>query len=316
MFTFEQDTLDGAVRLQLMNTKTGERVTLMPEFGGNVNSLILAKGKKLYPVIQGYKKRNDFIKDAQYKSWHLIPFPHRVKDGQYFFQDHAYQLPLNEVDRHHAYHGFYGHRQLQIESVRQEADSISLQLADKYLGEIPGYPFLIRTAITYTLHAARGFMCTTDIKNIDQNTLPVGAGWHPYFKIGASVDELMLRLPPAREVELDQRLIPTGMLGTTHVFREFIPLRGLRLDALFQFEPRTGIAAVELYHAQLKLLLQLGMEIGPKKYNYVYVRIPPSRDAIALNPMTCNSDAFNNGRGLIVLTSGESFQGTCGIRLA
>lgn len=317
MFTFEQDTLDGAVRLQLTNTKTGERVTFMPEFGGNVNSLILAKGKKLYPIIQGYKKRSDFINDQQFKSWHLIPFPHRVKDGQYFFQDHVYQLPLNEADRHHARHGFYAHRHLQIESVREEADSIALRLGDKYLGEIPGYPFLFRTDITYTLHAERGFVCTTEIKNIDTNTMPLGTGWHPYFKIGGSVDELMLRLPTAYKVELDQRMLPTGMLDETPAFQDFVALRGLRLDTLFQFAPHDdGIAALELYHPQLNLRLQFGLEIGPQKYNFIYLYIPPSRDAIAVNPMTCNSDAFNSGEGLIVLASGETFRGTCGIRLA
>jgi aldose 1-epimerase len=45
---------------------------------------------------------------------------------------------------------------------------------------------------------------------------------------------------------------------------------------------------------------------------------PPdeNRDCIAIEPMSCNTNAFNNGDGLTILEPGEKFKGKYGVSLA
>ena len=57
-------------------------------------------------------------------------------------------------------------------------------------------------------------------------------------------------------------------------------------------------------------------EAGPGAYRYLQVYTPPGRESIAIEPMTCAPNAFNNGMGLIRLDPGEAFTASFGISLA
>ena len=80
-------------------------------------------------------------------------------------------------------------------------------------------------------------------------------------------------------------------------------------------EKKEGIAITELYDPQRDLRIVLWQETGKRKYNYLQIFTHPSRMSIAIEPMTCNIDAFNNKEGLITLKSDESFKACYGIRL-
>ena len=51
------------------------------------------------------------------------------------------------------------------------------------------------------------------------------------------------------------------------------------------------------------------------KYNYLQVFIPPLRNSIAIEPMTCNTDAFNNKEGLIILEPDQQFKASYGVSI-
>ena len=55
-------------------------------------------------------------------------------------------------------------------------------------------------------------------------------------------------------------------------------------------------------------------ETGPQKFNYMQVFMPPYGTSIALEPMTCNIDAFNNGDGLTNLAPGETLRAKAGVQ--
>ena len=50
-----------------------------------------------------------------------------------------------------------------------------------------------------------------------------------------------------------------------------------------------------------------------KKWNFLQVFTPPHRQSIALEPMTCNIDAFNNQDGLKMLAPKETLSGVFGV---
>jgi aldose 1-epimerase len=59
--------------------------------------------------------------------------------------------------------------------------------------------------------------------------------------------------------------------------------------------------------------LHYWQETGAGKYNFLQVFIPPLRHCVALEPMTCAPDAFNNGMGLARLEPGEMLKGSFGV---
>jgi len=56
-------------------------------------------------------------------------------------------------------------------------------------------------------------------------------------------------------------------------------------------------------------------ETGKYKYNFLQVYTPPHRKSIAIEPMTCAPNAFNNEQGLIILAPFESFSASWGISM-
>ena len=59
--------------------------------------------------------------------------------------------------------------------------------------------------------------------------------------------------------------------------------------------------------------LQLSFDTGKEAFLQVYT--PEHRKSIAIEPMTCVTDAFNNGIGLEVLDSGTEYQWTIKMKL-
>lgn len=55
-------------------------------------------------------------------------------------------------------------------------------LKSKYVKDVTGYPFTFELGITYEISDAHGFTCEVTVKNIGDETMPIGIGLHPYFK--------------------------------------------------------------------------------------------------------------------------------------
>lgn len=70
-----------------------------------------------------------------------------------------------------------------------------------------------------------------------------------------------------------------------------------------------------VYDKEQNIKIEPWQEKGPNKYNYLQLYIPPDRNSIAIEPMTCNIDAFNNHNGLITLQPKESFDAKYGVRV-
>ena len=90
----------------------------------------------------------------------------------------------------------------------------------------------------------------------------------------------------------------------------------LAFDTCFEIKPgKDGIQTTELHDEEAGLTIQLWQETGENKYNYIQVFIPPDRSSIALEPATCNINAFNNLEGLITLKPEETYEAAYGVRL-
>jgi len=110
-------------------------------------------------------------------------------------------------------------------------------------------------------------------------------------------------------------MIPTGKILAFEKFCELTKISSTELDTGFKIDAAEISMETELFDPEAFVKIKVYQEIGEKKYNFLQVYIPPTRDSIAIEPMTCNIDAFNNRDGLIVLEPGEIFEASYGVRL-
>ncbi|MFZ2898025.1 MAG: hypothetical protein WA004_05355 [Saprospiraceae bacterium] len=279
------------------------------EAGGMSFAFVPARGACLtelviggVPLLDGYREASELDTLDWGKSAILAPFPNRLKDGKYRFEGKEYQFPVNEPARNNALHGFVMDKPFEI----VEEGDFSVALEYRYEGSFGYYPFPFLLRVTYSLSVADGFTAFFEMKNTGSSPMPAGLGWHPYFQLGDSADALSLQLPAAEQVLVDERMIPTGEKVCYDAFEAMKQIGATAFDTGFRLpEPcvvrlREGTRELEYWQ--------------DGAFPYLQVFIPPARRSIALEPMTCNIDALNNGEGLRILAPGEAIRGRAGLR--
>jgi aldose 1-epimerase len=247
----------------------------------------------------------------------LIPFPGRVADGRYVFDGEAFQLERNDKEGPNAIHGFV--RTLPWVVAAQEANRALFEVsltAEHYASK--GYPFSLRTRVSYELNE-QGLTCSFEVRNIGERIAPVGVGFHPYFTVGSSViDDDVVRIPGAASLEFNERLAPTGRIipvaGTKWDYRTARPIGARRFNHCYvQLErDAEGSATATLRHARSGRTIEVRMD---RSFSAVVIYTGDAiagaaRRAVAIEPMTCASDAFNHPEwGLQSLPPGGTFSG-------
>lgn len=320
----------------LEHTETGEFITIIPEFGAILRRLVLRKGHHLFALIEAPDSPQALIADESYASAFLYPFPSRIHHGIYSFEGEDYALKMNETKRDNALHGFV-HRQ-PFSVVSQEATDTHAQLVLRYdyAGDTFGYPFPFALTITYQLvqanrlnygsSSATDRMCALRVSYTAQNTgltrAPAAFGWHPYFTFIQEaettrelVDNMTIALPAHTPIKLNDNLIPMGKGAARS--GETLRLNERELNNVFLIEPVQNQPYSETVLQSIKTGARLivGQETGAGKLNYLVCYTPPRRDNIAIEPLTANVDAFNNGEGLAVLDPGGTLSGSIWVRL-
>ncbi|MCP4123830.1 MAG: aldose 1-epimerase [Bacteroidetes bacterium] len=298
---------------KLINQQSGEYVVIVPEVGANVIEMVLKSKDTLCSVLQGYLNDEALDRHNGYRSSRLLPFPNRIRDGNFVFNGESHQLTINRAKEGHAIHGLFYKSNFVVGSTIAGPHDAVLSLHLDYKGNLPGYPFHFRAGIEYKLHEG-GFESSLRVLNTGDAPLPFGDGWHPYFKLNGDVNDLYLTLPQAEEMAIDQRKIPTGVFQSFTPFSKRQRIGEIQLDNGLRLQ-ENGTVVTELYHKKTDVKLSVWQETGPSKYNYLQVYIPKTRDAVAIEPMTCAANAFNNSYGLITLKPGEEFEAKFGVYL-
>jgi aldose 1-epimerase len=256
--------------------------------------------------------RKDWSRDGRGQL--LLPWPNRIRGGRYRFGGRHHQLAVTEVDRNNAIHGLVRWVTWQVEEAEPERARLSVEVSPQ-----PGYLFWMRFEVEYCL-TTEGLAVTMVARNLGRGPAPFGAGAHPYVRLAGHVaDDLVLRIPAGRCLTTDDQGIPSGEVeveGTEYDFREGRRIGPMRLDTCFSDLPRDGW--------EVELEVGSGFDRArvwaDRAFPYVMVYsgdgvTPPGRRraGLAVEPMTCAPDAFNSGRGLLVLGPGETFRGRWGL---
>jgi galactose mutarotase-like enzyme len=141
----------------------GEQQAVIVEVGAALRSYRVA-GRD---ILSGYGE-SEMATSARGQP--LIPWPNRLRDGQYSWNGTQHQLPLSEPAKHNAIHGLV--RWTNWTTARQSTSEVELR---QVLHPQPGYPFTLDLSVAYRLDES-GLTVTTTATNAGSSALPYAAG--------------------------------------------------------------------------------------------------------------------------------------------
>lgn len=281
--------------------------------GGLLNHLILSAGNKSLSLLPCYDSLEDLSNNFSYRCVGLFPFPNRLRDGKYSFEGVDYQFPINEKGNNNNLHGFLKELTPEVEVKGAESNKPGLLTRYSYDGTRSYYPFPSEVTIEYKLDSSAELRVIFTVKNTGKGSMPVGAGWHPYFQLGEKIDNLYMKMPQSERVLIDERMIPTGKTQPYTHFDKWTRIADTRLDDCF-VPVKGGVeeVAVLLWSEKAGAGIEIWQDTN---YGFIQIYTSPNRESIAIEPMSCNINAFQSNDGLSVLAAGESFSGEFGVRM-
>lgn len=294
VFSKKEDGLDKIVLKSDTST-----VEIIPNCGGILNAWQVENNGTLIDVIDGYESEADFKENCEskgFRSVKLSPYVCRMAEGKYNFEGQDFQVKkffLNE----HAIHGLV--YDAAFEPVHQQADETGaiLQLEYCYAATDKGFPFQYTIMLEYVLQANNLLTLNTYVLNQHAAAIPLADGWHPYFKLGESVNKLSLCMASKKMVGFDETLIPTGELLDYKRFQVPEIIGDTFLDNCFELNAHNEQACL-LENAELGLKLEIFANEG---YPFLQVYTPPNRKSIAIENLSSAPNSFNNRIGIIYL---------------
>jgi aldose 1-epimerase len=298
-------TTDAATTLCLPGSDA--RLRLHPECGGWVESLVLelhgSPVELLCPNPRGHgppSKASDHDRcfDPFFAGRFLWPFNDRIPGGRYALDGNEYRLPVNDAESGDAIHGVLYRRPMVLDCTAPPDatdDRVGVTLSKRLShDEYPGYPF--EAALEIGLGLRRTSLdLTMTTRNTGATKMPVAFGWHPYFQLpgAGTADDLRLRTNATHHVPVDDRLLPLSgpaPIGPSACGR-FCRGTPARIGDL---ELDTAVAGdrVEIRTELSTSLCTLSIEQSAA-IPYQQWFIPPSRNSIAIEPITAATDSFN-----------------------
>jgi aldose 1-epimerase len=257
----------------------------------------------------------------------LFPFPNRIRDGRFTWDGREYQLPRNDSAGKNAIHGFTCRRSWRV--VEQGADADGAWVTAEFQGSVDAadvrdlWPADYRLRVTYRL-AGLSLRIEAVAENPDSRPLPFGLGYHPYFRVpfaGGDPAAYQVSIPAAAFWQLEESL-PTGRrlplverpacdLATPR------PFGTLQLDDVLTGLPGPAPAETTVLYPRGAATAPTGVGLEVRAgtaFREVVAFTPPHRQAVALEPYTCTTDAINLQQrgvdaGLLVLPPGGAWAG-------
>jgi aldose 1-epimerase len=299
-----------------MRATTGEQYELSL---GDVRAAITEVGAGIRQLsvagVQLAEPWDEFAPRPFFAGATLVPWPNRVRGGQWTSDGAEQQLDVTEPELGHALHGLLADRPFDVES--RDASSITLAAT---IYPIRGYFFQLDYSVRYELTAG-GIRVTQRVGNVGVASAPAAFGAHPFLRVGdVPVGQLTVQSSARSFLEQDARQIPTGSAPTAGTDRDL--RAGRVVDELYFDDTFADLELVDgLYRQRLSAPDGRFVEVWQEPdFDHVHVfvtRIFPGPDglttAIAIEPMTAPPDAFNSGTGVRWLEPGDTWSASWGI---
>jgi aldose 1-epimerase len=288
---------------------SGAELEILAGFGAGLNGWRVPSAQGMLELMAGYASEEDLrARHADTSAGvRLSPFPNRLKGGKWKWGNQSGELPINFKWQPHAIHGLLHTHAWNFVSYTSDAAAAELTLERSWQTKQFGFPFPFTARTTFRMEAE----CITvrsETVNLGSAAMPYGEGWHPYFSLGAPVDELELRLPMVDSVLVDDLSIPTGDRVPFADFAQSRVLGDRFIDNCWAVASTDAVATTELYNKKLGCRLAIWQQNGPGLFRYIQAYTPPDRQSIAIEPMTCEPDMLNHHRDLLVVEPQQSLK--------
>ncbi|OJY87761.1 MAG: hypothetical protein BGP13_04845 [Sphingobacteriales bacterium 40-81] len=302
MFCLKEENKNGFDTIALIDNSTDTSVEIIPACGAMLHAFITKSNSGVINIIDSYTNKAAFDAEAEskgYKGLKLSPFPCRIQNASYIFNNKQYNFSKN-LTKGSAIHGLLYKKPFAVSSKYADEHEARITLFYQYPGDDAGYPFTYNCEVTYCLKKNRNLTVTTTITNNGKSALPIADGWHPYFTFHKKVDELELQFNSTSMLEF-ANLIPTGNTIETKAFLKAVIIGNKEIDNSFVLDFSLPQPMCILRDAVSGWQLEISPE---RSYPYLQIYIPPHRNSIAIENLSAPPDAFNNKTGLIELMPG------------
>lgn len=310
-FQCYQSNMNSKIKYKILkNLKTNEYAKVAVSLGGSVDKLCLLGTSGEAPCLSVLQTVSDLSTSCEHnRNQLLLPFANRIANGTYSFNGTTFYLPRIADDGANAIQGFLHGKMMQVADQNANQDSASLSLSYTFDGSEPGYPFVLAMNLEYTL-SEEGFAITVTATNPDPAGWPAPyyVGWHPYFAGNNQIEDISVKLDRCAEwshLLLDDVNIPTGQVVPGEVPK--VPIGkagyddGYKAVATNRCGPKLCTCIQNLYDGESTVLRQ------PATNQFVQVFDGGKNwgwRAVAVEPMSGATNAFNSADGLTVISGG------------
>ena len=294
MYTISEKYInDQEESIQIENKMYNSIVKISPKMGGAIQHLVL-NGKTLIHQRQSSNSHQDYFSSV------LFPFVNRIENGVFSFDGKQYNLPINEMDKGHALHGFVYNKPFVVTDSDCDKDSAYINLRFSEKTSPKGLPFDFIIELQYTITQFE-LSLKVKVENIGSQSFPFGLGWHPYFHTTSKENRSI-------QMNSDQKLTFTnGMIPSS-----FDPIETSQIPINKHFDDcfhlKNGSVSFTNNNYGIKLT-------STAETNYLQIYTPPENTSVAIEMMTSPPNSFNNNKGILVLAPQDCYELEWGIRL-
>ena len=249
-------------------------------------------------LIDGISANDDGLKTYKnkYNSAILFPYPNRIADGTYMFKNINYNLEINEPALNNRLHGLVFNQRFTVKETFTSIENAKIVFNYKYDGSTEGFPFPYNLELTYTFTKNKVSL-DFEVINEGKTAFPFGIGWHPYFKVD-NLSDSTLDFEAKTQYLVNKNMIPTE--ETPLKFKTPLLIKDTFLDDCFITEKSKTLLKTDIYTIEIDFS-------SKKPTSFLQVYTPQTRDSIAIEPMTCAPNSFNNKNGLLILETDKKY---------
>ena len=305
MFSINKKSEAGFEKIILKNDITNNYAAIIPACCAMIHEFVVERDKEQINVIDSYQSLEEFknlLKEKGFMGCKLSPFVCRLNNGKYHFGEKEYSIQKS-LPAKHSLHGLLYDKAFVITSENANESGASVTMKYEYRAEDPGYPFNYDCIVTWRLEPENKLTVTTECINKDEGLIPMQDGWHPYFTLSNSIDDLQLEFQVKNMVEFNSDLIPTGKVINYTKFSTIEKLGDTFLDNCFTLDTQECQPLCVLRNPKKNIEIQFSPD---ESYPYLQIYTPSHRKSIAIENISGTPDGFNNEMGVVTLESGQS----------
>lgn len=298
-FSIRRITENGLSLFRLTDHQNGSYADILPSHGALLHAFTVTAHGQPLNIIDGYADAASLDRQlaTSYKSSKLSPFVCRIPEGKWEWQGEQLEFEKKFMDGS-AIHGLLYNKAFRVVDQFTDDHQASLRLKYHYRKDDRGYPFEYICEVVYSLHPSNVLQVETKVFNADECPIPVADGWHPYFTLGAAIDDCELTIASDSMLEFNDKLIPTGKMIYDPSLRNGGLLGNRFLDNCFQLEQTDGEPVCIFSNPARGIQLHF---FASRNYPFLQIYTPDHRRSIAIENLSGAPDCFNNGIGVTVL---------------